>query len=213
MWFRRFIAWLRARFSAPALDDATDTTTVRTYGFDGAISPIDPEFTRRQFFYPRDPLKTFGLGPTHDAFTLEPTSYESPTTIPLRRVAPPVNRLDEQPTLPLLPPLPSMDETPIPTPASTTVPAPGREPVREPSQPVASEPLPASLQRLSDLPDSTDIFDLMDDLDDGTRRLLFLRRLVRQRVYNEGFALDQTPRQYRRSLGLSDEPDQPERHN
>ena len=213
MWFRRFIAWLRARFSASALDDATSGSNPHEAYYDGAMPPLEPEFTRRQFFYPHDPLKTFGLGPAHDAFTLEPTNYESPTTIPLRRVAPPLNRLDEQPTLPLLPPLPTIDETPIPAPASTTLPAPGREPTREPSQPVASEPLSASLERLSDLPDSADIFDLMDDLDDGTRRLLFLRRLVRQRVYNEGFALDQTPRQYRHSLGLSDEPEQPESHN
>ncbi|MDE3228254.1 MAG: hypothetical protein KGO05_00105, partial [Chloroflexota bacterium] len=168
MWFRRFITWFRARFSAPA--DVTSAPIARETPYDGALSPIEPEFTRRQLFYPRDPLKTFGLGPAHDAFTLEPTSYESPTTIPLRRLTSQMSRLDEQPTQPILPPLPTLNETPVPAPTPTTIPAPGREPAREPRQSAPSEPLPASLQRLSDLPDSADIFELMDDLDDGTRR-------------------------------------------
>lgn len=34
------------------------------------------------------------------------------------------------------------------------------------------------------------------------RRLVLLRYLVRQRVYNEGFSRDRTPAQYHRSLGM-----------
>lgn len=209
MWFRRFIAWVRARFSASLIDDAGDLTETRDLPFAGVMPPYEPEFTRRQLFYPRDQLRAFGLGPTYDAFTLEPTSYESPKTIPLRRLSPQMEWLDEQPTQTL----PTLDEPPIPMPAPTTIPASSREPAREPSQPVVSEPLSASLQRFSDLPDTPDIFDMMDDLDETTRRLLFLRRLVRQHVYNEGFGFGQTPQQYRHSLGMSDDPDQPDSHN
>ncbi|MGE5334469.1 MAG: hypothetical protein ACM3N4_07200 [Nitrososphaerota archaeon] len=46
--------------------------------------------------------------------------------------------------------------------------------------------------------------DLSDlgQLDADTRRLVLLRHLVRQRVFNEGFTGDAIPRQYHRSLGL-----------
>ncbi len=190
MWFRRIIAWVRALFSAPSLlDDAASEPEASP---SDAMPPSEPEFTRRELFYPRDPLKTLGLGPTHESFTLEPPLYQSPNTIPLIRLSSQMDLRPDEPTQPL----PVASEPPAQ--------GPSREPNREPSQPVASEPLSASLQRLSELPDSFDTFDQLDDLDDLTRRLLFLRRLVRQRVYNEGFAMDQTPAQYRHSLGLSD---------
>jgi len=196
MWFRRLVAWVRTFFSASLLDDEPNESEARGVDFDATMPPpIEPEFPRRQFFYPRDSFKTFGVGTPHESYLLEPTTYESPKTIPLMRLSPQVELRHEEPTQPL----PVISE-----PSAQT---PSREPAREPIQPVASEPLSASLQRLSNLPDSLDAFDLMDDLDDTTRRLLFLRRLVRQRVYSEGFALDDTPQQYRRSLGLADEPD------
>ena len=36
------------------------------------------------------------------------------------------------------------------------------------------------------------------------RRLMILRRLVRQRIYNEGFPADATPEQYQRYAGQDD---------
>lgn len=192
MWFRRFIAWVRTLFSASSLDNEFDEMAASGASFDAALPPIEPEFTRRQLFYPRDSFKTFGVSGPHESFILEPTSYESPNTVPLMRLSPQVELRHEEPTQPL----PVASEPPT------------QPPSREPSQPVISEPLSASLQRLSNLPDSFDTLDLMDDLDDSTRRLLFLRRLVRQRVYNEGFSMGETPAQYRHSLGLSDDPDE-----
>ncbi len=209
MWFQRVISWFRALFSA--LDDASvahvvgesDTAGVATA--DAASSAasagpaaqsdplaplIEPEFTRRQLLYPRDPLKTFGLGTPQESYPAEPPLYESPKTVPLIRLSPQIDLRFDEPSQPL-----HISSEP---PAQLTS--------REPAQPAASEPLSASLQHLSELPDSLDSFDQMDDLDDLTRRLLFLRRLVRQRVYNEGFAMDETPTQYRHSLGLSDQP-------
>lgn len=50
--------------------------------------------------------------------------------------------------------------------------------------------------------------DLSDlgQLDAETRRLMLLRHLVRQRVFNEGFTGDAIPKQYHRSLGLETPP-------
>ena len=44
----------------------------------------------------------------------------------------------------------------------------------------------------------------LERLDTETRRLMLLRHLVRQRVFNEGFSSGDIPRQYRRSLGLEE---------
>ena len=191
MWFQRVISWFRALFSA--LDDVNDAPYVDDTRPEPPAPMIEPEFTRRQLLYPRDPLKTLGLGPTQSAYPLdplEPPLYESPKTIPLIRLSPQVDLRFDEPTQAPTQALHVTSEPPTPLTS------------HEPTQP-ASEPLSASLKRLSDLPDSLDTFDQMDDLDDMTRRLLFLRRLVRQRLYNEGFPLDETPEQYRHSLGLS----------
>lgn len=195
MWFHRIIAWVKALFSAPMLDDTVETNEARNVMFEGMAPPSEPEFTRRELFYPRDSLKTFGVGSNRDSFALEPPLYESPKTIPLMRLSPQMELRHDEPT----PALPVSSEPPVSPPV--------RDSGQLPGQPVVSEPLSASLQRLGNLPDSLDPFDQMDDLDDLTRRLLFLRRLVRQRVYNEGFTVEETPEQYRHSLGLGDEGD------
>lgn len=46
----------------------------------------------------------------------------------------------------------------------------------------------------------------IEQLDATQRRLIFLRYLVEQGVYNEGFGAHPLPDQYRRSRGLGDEP-------
>lgn len=195
MWFQRVISWFRALFSARG--DADEAPTVDDMRLDPLAPMNGPEFTRRQLLYPRDSLKSFGLGAPHDTLPLMPAHYESPKTIPLFRLSSQYDLRYETPP-----------ETRLPVTSEPTAPLVSHEP----AQP-ASEPLSTNLQRLSDVPDSLDSFDQMGDLDDMTRRLLFLRRLVRQRVYNEGFAADETPRQYRHSLGLTDDPDQPASHN
>lgn len=208
MWFQRIMTWFKALFAAPILGDPADGGEADIILYEPLTPPLRPEITRRQLLYPRDPMRTFGLGPTENAFTFEPPHYEAPTTMPLIRITPPDLRY-EAPTQPL----PVASEPPAP-------PAAGRD--STPTSPLASEPLAASLQRLYDLPDFADpvdapeSFEQLDDVDDMTRRLLFLRRLVRQRVYNEGFPLEQTPEQYRRSIGQrpdhDDASDHPE-HN
>lgn len=205
MWFQRIIGWFKALFEAPTLEDPADGGEADVLLYEPLTPPLRPEITRRQLLYPRDPLRTFGLGPTEDAFSFEPPRYEPPTTMPLIRLTPPDLR-HEAPTQPL----PVASEPPTP-------PVAGRE--STPTSPLASEPLAASLQRLSDLPDFADPVDApesieqLDDVDDMTRRLLFLRRLVRQRVYNEGFPPDQTPEQYRRSIGQRADSDGGEQHD
>ncbi len=44
----------------------------------------------------------------------------------------------------------------------------------------------------------------LEQLDAGQRRLVLLRYLVRQRVYNEGFPGDRIPQQYHHSVGLDE---------
>lgn len=204
MLFQRIIAWFRALFSAPLLETTDDASV------DALLSPlptIEPEITRRQFLYShdplRDPMNAFDVDGEQSDFTLEPPLYESPKTIPLLRIPLPLDLRLDQPTQPL------------PVASEPAPPAQGREP----AQSVGSEPLSASLQRLADLPDSADPFDAsgsldaLSDLDDMTRRMIFLRRLVRQRVYNEGFSVEQTPDQYRRSHGMRDDHAGPSSHN
>lgn len=93
------------------------------------------------------------------------------------------------------------------TPAPNPGPAPVEAPVAANIAPLA--PDPAETARIVPVTHTTDApgDDLgdLERLDAETRRLMLLRHLVRQRVFNEGFASGEIPRQYRWSLGL-DEP-------
>lgn len=90
-------------------------------------------------------------------------------------------------------------------------PAPAPTPVEAPAPranlaPLAPEPTDAT--RIVPVTHTSgaggdDLGDL-ERLDAETRRLMLLRHLVRQRVFNEGFATGDIPRQYRRSLGLEE---------
>lgn len=53
----------------------------------------------------------------------------------------------------------------------------------------------------------------IEQLDATQRRLIFLRYLVRQGIYNEGFGSHPLPEQYWRSRGLGDERDGHDTHN
>lgn len=97
----------------------------------------------------------------------------------------------------------AMSDTPAPEPAPAPVEAPAP---RANLAPLAAEPSDAT--RIVPVTHSTgaggdDLSDL-ERLDAETRRLMLLRHLVRQRVFNEGFASGDIPRQYRRSLGLEE---------
>ena len=96
----------------------------------------------------------------------------------------------EQPALPSLP----LAEGEL-TSAATT---PAR---RADSAPVATpDQTPPTVGDGSDV-----VFETVDGLDASQRRLVFLRYLVRQRVYNEGFSSQSVPEQYWRSLGRGDQ--------
>ena len=100
----------------------------------------------------------------------------------------------------------AMSDTPAPVPAPVSAPIEPPAP-RANLAPLASEPSDAT--RIVPVTHTTgaqgdDLGDL-ERLDAETRRLMLLRHLVRQRVFNEGFASGDIPRQYHRSLGL-DEP-------
>jgi hypothetical protein len=94
----------------------------------------------------------------------------------------------------------------------------GRMRVSDPpavGQPPASKTPPPSgpargaipLKRPSPLPDLTSaeaVLQAAEGMDEVWRRLVFVRYLVRQRVYNEGFGADEMPEQYRWQSGEPD---------
>lgn len=95
------------------------------------------------------------------------------------------------------------------TPAPSASPAPAEAPAPRANIAPLAAAEPSDTTRIVPVTHTTgvggdDLGDL-ERLDAETRRLMLLRHLVRQRVFNEGFATGDIPRQYRRSLGL-DEP-------
>lgn len=195
MWFRHFLARLKAVLTSvvesldepmsvaaasPPLDDA----------FHNAVTAPQRVIERPVTLLAVDlepPVAQDNDSAADDASEEEePESFDTSTTMPLMRLSPPIDRRRDQPAHAL----PIASEPAQPTAG------------REPTQP--SQPLAANLQRLQNLAD-TEALAVLSDLDESTRRLLFLRRLVRQRIYNEGFSVEQIPAQYRRSHGLGDD--------
>ncbi|HEX6121929.1 MAG TPA: hypothetical protein VFY89_02160 [Ktedonobacterales bacterium] len=72
---------------------------------------------------------------------------------------------------------------------------PAGGPPQEPPPPTSLplDPLPA----LANLASAEATLDAAEGLDAARRRLMFMRYLVRQRIYNEGFSADELPAQYR----------------
>ena len=72
-----------------------------------------------------------------------------------------------------------------------------------PDDPLAAED--ALARALAGRADALSAFDSSDGSPVTRRRMVFLRYLVRRRVYNEGFAPGEAPPQYHHSLGLDDD--------
>lgn len=93
------------------------------------------------------------------------------------------------------PTLPSATETPMPR-------------ITLASQPVEPATMPPLVPIVPMADEQGDDLSNLERLDSETRRLIFLRHLVRRRVFNEGFSDTDLPRQYHRSHGLEASPPQ-----
>ncbi|HEU0026771.1 MAG TPA: hypothetical protein VFQ25_06605 [Ktedonobacterales bacterium] len=195
MWYRRFVSWLRSLF--------TPSTEVNPQP-----APLDSDTPTLPMTAPlREPLGAWDEGMTLPPQMIEapefPTHREPPTTVPLARLAGPSEPL---------------------TGASGSSDGVGpaqrgwisREPSQpsQPTQPLPEAPQPRDPARLdvdAEFADTSAGIDggydeapVIEPGSDLYRRLMILRRLVRQRVYNEGFAPSATPEQYLRYPGQDD---------
>jgi hypothetical protein len=187
MWYHRFVSWVRSLFTEssqvndePAPFDSDTPTLPMT-------APLRGPFGVRDERASLPPIVEF------------PALREPPTTVPLARIARPSEPLTG---------MPPNGEISGPSHISWL----NREPA-PPSQP--SQPLIDSRRMMDPLwavPEAEDTSEERSDVEDETlaiepgselyRRLMILRRLVRQGIYSEGFARDQTPEQYRRYPGM-----------
>jgi hypothetical protein len=193
MWYRRFVSWLRSLFilspevnAQPASLDADAPTLPMT-------APL------------REPLEAWDESVTRPPQIVElpefPTHREPPTTVPLARLARPSEPLTgatgsgdgigpaQRGWISREPPQPSQPTQPLPE-------AP------QPREPARMDAGPAEISASED--GGYDDVALIEPGSDLYRRLMILRRLVRQRVYNEGFAPSATPEQYLRYPGQDD---------
>jgi hypothetical protein len=102
--------------------------------------------------------------------------------------------------------------SPQPSPTETPTPRINWTPIA--AEPVDMPPITPVVPDMSVIPVAHISFEPGDDLtnlehlDADTRRLMLLRHLVRRRVFNEGFANNEIPAQYHKSLGLGEQPPQ-----
>jgi hypothetical protein len=135
-----------------------------------------------------------------DAHRLRPRRSPAATTEQIHgKPAPRREMRPGVPTRPIVPPTAPRSQQPSPVrprqlPAHPALPAPTPAPASTPAPIPPAVPQPAA----ANTPD--------DDAAQTRRQLLSLRYLVRLGLYNEGFAPDEVPEQYHRSLGMSDEP-------
>ena len=191
MWYQRLLSWLRSIF-APARTPASYTQTPPS----SARTPTLPLTTPLH-----DPQLLDNLAPpTAIEF---PPRREPPTTVPLARIVHPSQPLAGSPPAgdslgALQMRWTARDNTP---PSQPIQPPPPIQPA-SPSQPLNTDL--TSFNRVEPEPvdfGEEDVNDLEEDIAPGSilyRRLMILRRLVRQGVYNEGFSPDATPEQYQR---------------
>jgi len=179
MWYRRFVSWLRSLFAGVSQEiDQPTSQSAEPFNLP-MTSPLCEPLSE-----PLSPLDQSAPPPPTDEL---PPRHQPPTTVPLGRLVFPSQPLTEyvtwggreppQPTQPTQPSQPSR-------PGDAAWPAP---------ESAAMEQSDHDDQALSNEPGS-----------DLYRRLMILRRLVRQHVYNEGFTPDETPEQYQRYPGLDD---------
>lgn len=190
MWYRRFVSWFRSLFTIPSQVNAQPTprdagaptlpTTAPLHGPVGSLDQSAP------------PLPAADLPPRH----------EPPTTVPLARLARPSQPLTGMP----------MNGDGIGShyllwssrePSPPSPPAPPLRPLTgspRSSDAIGPEPGRADMER----DDEDDLASFIEPGSDLYRRLMILRRLVRQRVYNEGFPAGATPEQYLRLTAQDD---------
>lgn len=208
MWYQRFVSWLRSLFTTSSEVNAQP-------------APLDSEAPTLPMTAPlREPFgawdENMALPPPMVEF---PVYREPPSTVPLARLAHPSQPLTSASMgvddmgmgrLGWASHEPSQPSQPIQSSQPT-------QPLSEAPQPRPIEPawLDAEPEDASEIMDDMDnIMDSMDGVDDEApdiepgsdlfQRLMLLRRLVRQRVYNEGFAPDATPEQYLRYSSQDD---------
>ena len=195
MWYRRFVSWIRSLFTTssqvnarPMPRSAIPPTLPRTAPLLKPFSALDqsaPQLPPAGEFPPR---------------------HEPPTTVPLARLARPSQPLSGIPA--------SGDGIGIGPLHITWVSHEPSQPPQpsQPTQPLTGLPLPGDVMWPEAASESADTeWGGEDDeplaIDPGSdlgRRLIILRRLVRQRIYNEGFPPDAIPEQYQRFPGQDD---------
>ena len=99
---------------------------------------------------------------------------------------------------------------PAPPPAALEIPAPRVQRAPIAAEPAESAPVVPVAQVSGVSGEQGDDLSNLEQLDADTRRLMLLRHLVRRRVFNEGFAGDNIPGQYRMSHGLDTPPPPPQ---
>ncbi len=195
MWYQRIVSWIRSLFTTSSVVNdqsassyAGPPTLPLTAPLRGPVGALD------QGAPPPPPRVEF------------PPHREPPTTVPLARLAQPSQPLTGMPASsdglgplhalwssrePSHPSHPLQPQTGAPISGDAAWPELAPEPVNDLDQEGGDEETPP-------IEPGSDLY----------RRLMILRRLVRQRIYNEGFPADATPEQYQRYSG-QDELDNP----
>lgn len=191
MWYQRLLTWFRSVFTISKTPDPYPAHP--TYAPTVARTPTLPLTISL-----RDPRPPDNMPPPVEY----PPRREPPTTAPLARIVHPSQPLQGMPPagdgLGARPVLWSARDNPPP---SQPIPPPPIQPA-PPSQPLSTDFARMERPELEPADLGEDAMDdpTEDDIIPGSmlyRRLMILRRLVRQGVYNEGFAPDATPDQYR----------------
>lgn len=186
MWYQRLISWLRSLFVTTTEAEPDPTL----FYSDAPTLPLTAPLRPSAPF--DDPAP-----PPHPAIIDFPPFREPPTTVPLARLT--------RPSEPLAGSSASGDS------AGRHLSWIGRE-AAPPSQPLI-DPLQITDPLWTDPVSETGDLEpqLIDEqglnVQPGSelyRRLMILRRLVRQGIYNEGFARSDLPEQYRRYPGVDD---------
>lgn len=186
MWYQRLISWLRSLFVTTTQAEAEPAlfySDAPTLPLTAPLRPAAPT---------DDPIP-----PPPPAIIDFPSLREPPTTVPLARLTRPSEPLTGNPA--------SGDSAGRHLSWIGRESAPSSQPLIDPLQ--ITDPLwTDSAAEAGDLePELIDEQDL--NLQPGSelyRRLMILRRLVRQGIYNEGFARGDLPEQYRRNPGTDD---------
>lgn len=192
MWYRRFVSWIRSLFTTSIPVNGQSSLQRDTTPTLPMTAPLREPFSPLDQVAPPPPAVDF------------PLQREPPTTVPLARLARPSQPLTGMPasgdgisSLHML--WGAIEPTQPSQPLRLSQPSQPLSGSLEPDETVWPEPAPEGADMLPD--DGGDESDLIEPGSELYRRLMVLRRLVRQRIYNEGFPPDATPEQYQRYSG------------